>query len=64
VSVAASAYGVSRLVTGHHTRHDIAILIVGLGAAALVTVLAVRRHRRRTAQRPTAVADGSRDDPQ
>ena len=48
VSVAASAYGVGRLATGHHTRHDIAILIIGLGAGALVIVAAVRRHRRRT----------------
>jgi membrane protein DedA with SNARE-associated domain len=52
VSVAASAYGVGRLATGHHTAHDIAILIVGLAAGALVTVVAVRRHRRRTARRP------------
>jgi len=35
VSVAASAYGVGRLATGHHTAHDIAILIVGLAAGAL-----------------------------
>ena len=55
VSVAASAYGVGRLAAGHHTWHDIAIL---LAAGALVTVTAVRRHRRRTAQRPAAVADG------
>ena len=38
VSVAASAYGVGRLATGHHTWHDIAILVVGLGVGALVTV--------------------------
>ena len=50
VSVAASAYGVVRLATGHHTGHDIAILVIGLGAGALVTVAAVRRHRRRTAR--------------
>jgi len=47
VSVAASAYGVGRLATGHHTWHDIAILVIGLAAGALVTVTAVRRHRRR-----------------
>jgi membrane-associated protein len=57
VSVAASAYGVGRLVTGHHAWHDIAILVVGLGAAALVTFLAVRRHRRHAAG-PPAAADG------
>lgn len=57
-SVAASAYGVGRLATGHHTWHDIAILVVGLAAAALVTVIAVRRQRRHTVRRPAAVADG------
>jgi membrane protein DedA with SNARE-associated domain len=58
VSVAASAYGVGRLVTGHHAARDIAILVVGLAAGALVTVTAVRRHRRRVALPPVAVADG------
>ena len=47
VSVAASAYGVGRLATGHHNRHDVAILLIGLGAGAVVTVVAVRRHRKR-----------------
>jgi membrane protein DedA with SNARE-associated domain len=56
VSVAASAYGIGRLATGHHTWHDIAILAIGLAAGALVTVTAVRRHRRRTARRPAAIA--------
>lgn len=50
LSVAASAYGVGRLATGHHTGHDIAILVIGLGAGALVTFVGVRRHRRRTAR--------------
>jgi membrane protein DedA with SNARE-associated domain len=50
VSVAASAYGVSRLATGHHTGHDIASLVIGLGAGVLVAVAVVRRHRRRTAR--------------
>jgi membrane protein DedA with SNARE-associated domain len=50
LSVAASAYGVGRLATGHHTGHDIAILVIGLGAGALVTFAGVRRHRRRTAR--------------
>lgn len=63
VSVAASAYGIGRLATGHHTWHDIAILVIGLAAGALVTVTAVRRHRRRTAQRPAAVADQPTDNP-
>lgn len=58
VSVAASAYGVGRLVTGHHSGHDIAILIIGLGAGALGTIVAVRRHHRRTARRLAVIADG------
>ena len=62
VSLAASAYGVGRLATGHHSAHDIAILIVGLGAAALGITVAVKRHRRSTARRPAAVADGPPDD--
>jgi membrane protein DedA with SNARE-associated domain len=63
VSVAASAYGIGKLATGHHTWHDIAILVVGLAAGALITVTAVRRHRRRTAQRPAAIADQPTDNP-
>jgi membrane protein DedA with SNARE-associated domain len=58
VSVAASAYGVSRLATGHHTWHDVAALVIGLGAAVLVSVVAVRRHRRHTARPPAATAAG------
>jgi membrane protein DedA with SNARE-associated domain len=51
VSVAASAYGVGRLATGHHTGHDIAILVIGLAAGAVVAIVAARRHRRRRTQR-------------
>jgi membrane protein DedA with SNARE-associated domain len=63
VSVAASAYGVSRLATGHHTGRDIAILVIGLGAGALVAFVAVRRHRRRTARPIRAPASGPPDPP-
>jgi membrane-associated protein len=63
VSVAASAYGIGRLATGHHTWHDVAILVIGLAAGALITVTAVRRHRRRAAQRPAALADQPTDNP-
>jgi membrane protein DedA with SNARE-associated domain len=59
VSVAASAYGLGRLATGHHTGHDIAILAIGLGAGAIVAVAATRRRRRRAARRLGAVADGA-----
>ena len=51
VSVAASAYGVGRLATGHHAGHDVAILLIGLAAGVLVAVAAMRRHRRRRTQR-------------
>jgi membrane protein DedA with SNARE-associated domain len=63
VSVAASAYGVGRLATGHHTGHDIAILLIGLAAAVLVAVTAVRRHRRRRTQRLDPVVNQAPEDP-
>ena len=63
VSVTASAYGVSRLVTGHHTGHDIAILVIGLGAGALFAVAAVRRHRTRRTRRPGPVVNEGSEDP-
>jgi len=59
VSVAASAYGVARLATGHHTAHDITILVIGLVAGTLVTIVAIRRHRRRAAQPAHASANGA-----
>ena len=63
VSVAASAYGLGRLATGHHAGHDIAILAIGLGAGAIVAVVARRRHRRRAARRRGAAADGAPEEP-
>ena len=55
VSVAASAYGFGRIFTGHHSPHDIAILLVGLVVGVLVTVHFLRhRHRAATAARPSA----------
>jgi membrane protein DedA with SNARE-associated domain len=62
VSVAASAYGLGRLATGHHTGHDIAILAIGLGAGAIVALAARRRHRRRAARR-FGTADRAPEDP-
>ena len=57
--MAASAYGVARLATGHHTAHDITILVIGLVAGTLVTIVAIRRHRRRAAQPAHASANGA-----
>ena len=63
VSVAASAYGVGRLATGHHTGRDFAALLIGLAATVLVAVAAVRRHRRRKTQRPGPLVNEASDDP-
>jgi membrane protein DedA with SNARE-associated domain len=50
ISVAASSYGIGRLVTGHISWHDFLTLIVGLAVGVLVTFWFVR-HRRRVAER-------------
>jgi membrane protein DedA with SNARE-associated domain len=63
VSVAASAYGLGRLATGHHTGHDIAILAIGLGAGAIGAVAATRRRRRRAGRRLDGAAAGAPEDP-
>ena len=62
VSIAASAYGVGRLATGHHSGRDIATLAIGLGAGAIVAVAAARRHHRRAARRHGAAAGGAPED--
>jgi membrane protein DedA with SNARE-associated domain len=63
VAVAASAYGIGRLATGHHTGHDVVILLIGLAAGALVAIAAVRRHRRRRTQRVGTLVNGASEDP-
>jgi len=63
VSVAASSYGVGRLATGHHTGGDIAILVIGLAAAVLVAITAVRRHRRRRTKRLNPNVHRASEDP-
>jgi len=50
VSVAASAYGMGRIFTGHYSPHDIATLLVGLVVGILVTVFYVRHRQRSTAK--------------
>jgi membrane protein DedA with SNARE-associated domain len=51
VSVAASAFGIGRVVTGHTSLRDIVTLLVGLAMGTLVMVWSVRHHRRRSAAR-------------
>src|SRR5215472_8582298 len=63
VSVAASSYGIGRLATGHHTGGDIAILVIGLAAAVLVAITAVRRHRRRRTKRLNPNVHRASEDP-
>lgn len=46
LSVAATAYGVGRVTTGHRSTEDIVILIFGLAMSALLILVFVRRHRR------------------
>ncbi len=48
ISVAASSFGLGRVLTGNHSIHDIVTLLVGLAMGTLVMVWFVR-HRRRTA---------------
>jgi membrane protein DedA with SNARE-associated domain len=64
VSVAATAYGVGRLATGHHTGHDVVILVAGLAAGALGAIVAVRRLRRRRTQRLAPIANGPPAEPE
>ncbi len=49
LSVTATAYGLGRVATGHHSTTDIVVLLFGLALSTLLTVLVVRRHRRHQA---------------
>lgn len=46
LSVAATAYGIGRVSTGHRSAEDIVILLLGLVTSALLIFVFVRRHRR------------------
>ena len=46
LSVTASAYGIGRLATGSHNKHDVTVLFIGLAASASIMIVFVRRHRR------------------
>jgi membrane-associated protein len=49
MSVGSSAYGIGRVVTGHDSLKDVAILVVGLVVGVLVALIFVqRRHRSRS----------------
>jgi membrane protein DedA with SNARE-associated domain len=48
-SVAATAYGIGRVSTGHHSTTDIIILISGLVVGTLLIAVFVHRHRRHKA---------------
>jgi membrane protein DedA with SNARE-associated domain len=51
MSVGTSAYGIGRLVTGHDSFKDVAILVLGIVVGILVAVVFVhRRHRSRSAE--------------
>jgi membrane-associated protein len=50
VSVAASAYGIGRLVAGDHSALDVGSLVVGLSIGAVIVLLHVRRRHRRPVQ--------------
>ncbi|HEY1446478.1 MAG TPA: hypothetical protein VGF51_16415 [Acidimicrobiales bacterium] len=47
VSVAASAFGIGRVVTGNTSLHDILTLLVGLAMGTLVMLWFMHHHRRR-----------------
>jgi membrane protein DedA with SNARE-associated domain len=50
LSVSATAYGIGRVATGHHSGRDFVILLIGVLLSVGLTVLGVRRHRRHKAQ--------------
>jgi membrane protein DedA with SNARE-associated domain len=45
ISVTASAYGVGRIASGHHTAHDVLVLLLGVAVGAVIVTVFVRRHR-------------------
>jgi membrane protein DedA with SNARE-associated domain len=58
VAVAASAYGVGKLITGNLSGVNVAVLVVGLLVGVLLVGLTIRHHRRarRALQRPASDA--------
>ncbi len=52
ISVGHTADGIGRLISGHHSAGDIAILVLGLVATGTLLYLADRHHKRRKAAVP------------
>ena len=48
VSVGASAYGIGRIASGHHSSRDVAALVIGLVIGAAIVIVTRRRRRART----------------
>lgn len=46
ISIGMSAYGLGRLLSGHHTAVDLFVLFFGLTATTIIVVVAVRHHRK------------------
>ncbi len=44
LSVTASAYGVGKLASGHHTAHDLVVLLVGIAAGVSIVTVFARHH--------------------
>ncbi len=51
LSVTASAYGVGKVATGHHSAHDLVVLVVGIASGVLIVTVFVRHHRRLRSKR-------------
>lgn len=47
LSVTLSAYGIGRVLSGHHTGRDVGALIAGLVVTGLIVIVIRRRHERR-----------------
>jgi membrane protein DedA with SNARE-associated domain len=53
LAVGASAYGLGRIASGNHSARDLLLLLVGIGAGAVLMIRSVRRRRGRAATSPS-----------
>jgi len=58
VSVAATAYGLGRVSTGHHSTTDVLILALGVAMSTVMVLVFMRRHRRHKSSAVSAALDG------